>query len=312
MKKKLIIISVNLIILILGYIIFEYFFYTNCISTDKRDFKSNLFNYIKSHIIADFDIVYAHKKKYGYFRDTIIENSKLPPILIFGCSFGYGYKLDEKQALAYKLANLTGRSVYNRSISSYGIQDMPYMLETYPLEKEIPNPEYIIFVFIENHIYRLYRPVMGPNEAYYDVHYKQTKDGLELAKPFYFFYRFPIVRYVIHHYMFNKIDFIDFDKKFDYMKLHFERTKEIVHKKFTPPYPKIVILIFHEFEADIYNTKRWKELQDEGFIIVDVKKITNKNMGDDKYRIPNDGHPNEAAWDVITPALANALHLTKE
>ncbi len=315
---KIKLIAINIVILVLLGILFEYFIYINFISYEKFSFQDNIRRYINAHKIIDFNHLYKAKKESHYFRDTIIEKSRKSPILIFGCSFGYGYGLKEEQALSYKLAKYTNRSVYNRSISSYGIQIMPYMLENFELEKEIPNPEYIIFIFIDDHAFRLYRRIMAADEPYYDIHYKYKKSpplrpqgnlySLELEKPNYFIYRFPIVRFFEQHYRWYLYSKSKVNDNFDYMKLHFEKAKSLADKKF--PNAKFVILKFSECKSPkIHDNKRWKELEDEGFIVLDTNKLTNEVLYDKKYKMPDGIHPNETAWDIVVPALAKALNL---
>ncbi len=308
-------IIISLIFLIIGFIFIEYFLYTYFISNENYSIKNDIKNYIQSHKLIKFDDLYKEKKEKNYFRDTIIQNSTSPPILIFGCSFGYGFKLRKEQAFAYKLAKITNRTVYNRSISSYDFQYMPYVLEHMDIKNELlqdfgetKQPEYIIFVLIDNHLYRQYRYFIGADQPYEDIHYKKTNNTLTYCKPKTFIFSFPIFRFIYEHYSWIAYKRKDFSETFSLMKLHFEKTKAIVDKKF--PGTKIVILNYEGWkDSELQNRKIWKEFEDEGFIVIHTSKITNEFLYLDKYKIPNDVHPNEKAWDLIVPALAKELNL---
>ena len=301
----ILIVIINLILLLL--IDYGFFYYIE-FKRQNISFTESIEKYIKFTHIIDIDESYLDKVNNNYFRDFKKESSKRS-ILIFGCSFGYGYLLKPEQSLSYKLSEHTGRSVFNRSISSLGIQYVPYIAEHYNIEKTISNPEYIIFVMIDNHLYRLYREIMNIDEPYFDILYQYNGKILEERKPIYsFLFKSSIIRYInlnLILYMYNKKNQ---DEIFDFMKAHFLKMKSILNKKF--PNSKLVILQYEENENSwIFNNPRWNELRDEGFIIINSYELTNEHLFEEKYRIPNDVHPNEKAWDLLVPKLVERLEL---
>lgn len=308
MKKFLKFILILLInITLLLFIDYLFFYY---IETKKENlgFKESIEIYKKCTHIINLDELYNENEKNNYFRDFEKKTTK-KPILIFGCSFGYGFLLEPEQSVSYKLSEYTGRSVFNRSMSGLGIQYVPYIVEHYNLEKTINNPEYIIFIFIDNHLYRLYREIMDIDYPYLDILYKENEKILEERKPIYsFLFKSSIIRYInlnLILYMYNKKNQ---DEIFDFMKAHFLKMKSILNKKF--PNSKLVILQYEENENSwIFNNPRWNELRDEGFIIINSYELTNEHLFEEKYRIPNDVHPNEKAWDLLVPKLAERLEL---
>lgn len=301
---------INFIIIALLFFSVDFLFF--CFLQNKysqQNFKLDLKGYIEASKIKKFDNLYKGFQAENYFRNTLV-NSQKQPILILGCSFGYGWLLDEKQALSYKLAINSKRSVYNQSIPSLGLQYFPYILENFELEKQIQNPEYIIFVFIENHIYRLYRyQIEDAMDSQLDIRYKQTLIGLEEIKhKYYIFEHFAIYRYLQNKYANHIFINNSYDKNFDFMKLHFLKAKQIANEIF--PNSKIVILKYEEKpDSWYYNTERWKELEDAGFIILGSYELTNKHLYEDEYRIKDDVHPNEYAWDLLVPQLVKKLDL---
>ena len=267
--------------------------------------------YIQSLKIKNFDDEYVKMKQENYFRNALNKSSSSKkPVLIFGCSFGFGWLLDEKQAFAYKLSELSKRDVYNQSISSLGIQYFPYIIEKFNINNEIKNPEYIIFVMIDNHVYRLYRYFYQDTDPYKDIRYKLSVNGnLQLISDRNFFLQKSFIfRYIQNMFGKVKFDSKSFDENFDFMKKHFLYAKKLCQEKF--PDTKLVILKYEEnYESELFNSDRWSELEQEGFIILDTYSLTGKHLYENEYRIKNDVHPNEKAWDLLTPKIIEKLNL---
>ncbi len=65
------------------------------------------------------------------------------------------------------------------------------------------------------------------------------------------------------------------------------------------------VKFFHKVNSPydyIYFTNRWKELEDERFIVYDLKNKLKENLDSEEYKIP-DEHPNTKAWDIIIENL---------
>ena len=256
--KKLLKFTTIILINILLIIVIDIIAYATLSDTDWNfNIKEIIKNYKEHSRVIHFDELYNTLISQDYCRNTIKETNKRP-ILIFGCSFGYGYLLEENQSFGYKLSNLTNRSVYNHSMSSQGLNYVPYVWEHYNLEEKIKNPEYIIFVFIQNHAYRFYRQIMDIREPYMEVTYKkQNNDIVETKIPYDFIYKSAIMRYINVKSRFSVYSKTNYDETFDLMKLLFIKAKNIANKKF--PNSKFVILNYEESTNDFFfNTKRWK------------------------------------------------------
>ena len=267
--------------------------------------------YIKSLKYTDFDEEYNRLKSEGLFRDTIVKNPKKKPILIFGCSFANGDGLENEQTFSTKLSKRTNRSVYNRAYSSLGIQYMPYFLEHYEIEKGLAeNPEYIIFIMIDNHIFRLYRAYYNVLYFVPDKKYKISKNN-ELVE--YNYNDIFLQKSIMYKHLLGKIaefktDNGYVDKNFDFIKLHFLKAKKLIDEKF--PSSKLVILRYEEeVNNPIWSSERWKELEDEGIIVIDSYSLTNEHLNTEEYRLSDNVHPNEKAWDLIVPKLVEMLNL---
>lgn len=305
--KKLIKFTTIILINILLIVVIDIVAYA-ILSDANWNFREIIKNYKEHSRVIHFDELYNILISQDYFRNTIKETNKRP-ILIFGCSFGYGWLLNEKESFGHKLSNLTNRSVFNHSISSQGINYVPHVLENYNLEEKIKNPEYIIFVFIQNHAYRFYRQIMDIREPYMEVTYKKQNDSIVETKiPYDFIYKSAILRYINVKSRFLTYSKTDNDETFDLIKLLFIKAKNIANKKF--PNSKFVILNYEDNTDNFFfNTERWKELEKEDIIVLNSYELTNVHLSDEKYRILNDPHPNEKAWDILTPKVVDALKL---
>lgn len=265
--------------------------------------------YLKEYI-GDFNVknqndIYYYFKNTQESRDYIDSNSKKRPILILGCSIAYGYNLEKEQTLQYKLGKLTHRSVYNRAIPSYGIQNAIYMLDNFNFEKEIKDPEYIIFIFINDHYKRLYREVYDVTEPILYLNYSVINGNLVEKKRFKFPYRFAFGRRISNIFTEKKYD-ISSKELFKDSKIYFTKLKEVANKKF--PNSKLVILDYEENDACLNS--EIKELSKDNFIVLNCHDLTNEYLYEPKYRFSFDiYHPNELTWDIVAPKLAKKLNL---
>lgn len=76
--------------------------------------------------------------------------------MVTGCSFVFGYGLNEKQTLSYYLDSLTGYRGYNYGISGHGTQQTLALLQERSLNNEIAEKNgVLIHLFIDDHIPRL-------------------------------------------------------------------------------------------------------------------------------------------------------------
>lgn len=298
--KKVFIIFLNIIIIAVLFIIADFMCYANS--------RNIFYDYMVSLRLKSFDEFVQNYK----YRDCIIPNSKKRPILIFGCSFAYGWNLEKEQSISYKLAKTTKRSVYNRAISGAGLQYMLYMLQHNNIEKEVKDPEYILYIFIENHIYRLSRPYFGPTEPVIEVLYKNENGKLkEYRNKFYQLGRSTIFRTLSSNYNHYLYRHTTADKSFDAIKTYFLESNSIIKKKF--PNSKLVILLYETYEPprdySIYYNKKWKELKDAGIIVLDTYSMTGKHLNQFEYCISKDVHPNEKAVDMVVQSLVKNLNL---
>lgn len=282
-----------------------------CFFTNKVDFFTKFPRFYTKQIcnrkyfatIESFDELY----KNAQMRKPIIYNNAKDSVIVFGCSFAYGDQLQENQTFSYKLAKLTKRSVINRAYPSWRVQQMLYQLRKDDYYKWKNPAKYVVYIFIPDHVRRISSLFFDPTEGSYNLQYlggpsNVLSDTSKLTS-WRFLYLLGLlnereVQFSLNH---------DFNRNFDSLEQYFVESKKITDKKF--PNSKFIILKYLEMEgSEFLYTSRWKELEKKGFTIIDTKSLTGKNLYLNKYKLP-DGHPNEKAWDLITPALAKRLNL---
>lgn len=84
------------------------------------------------------------------------DSTKNEFIMTTGCSFVFGYGLDENQTLTYYLDSLSGSKTYNYGISGHGTQQTLALLQSRNLKEEIAETNgVLIHLFIDHHMVRL-------------------------------------------------------------------------------------------------------------------------------------------------------------
>ena len=82
--------------------------------------------------------------------------------------------------------------------------------------------------------------------------------------------------------------------------------KKAIKKDF--PDIKFVILFYGDYNK--YYKLNLYELEKDYFIVVHTQDLSPVNVFENKYHLtPTDFHPNEKAWDILTPKFAESLKL---
>ncbi len=328
MKKFLTIILVNIILIGSIFLIADYirkynFYSRYCKKEVEETKKLGYFaNYKECMKNYKYSIKCEHISKY-IKKLNLFDNVEYPDItsepkssiLIFGCSFAEGSKISAKL-----LANLTDSVIYDFGIGGRGISEMFYLVNSSELYKNIDStstpPKYVIYIFIPDQLSRIYRSKYAYESSY--INWGIENGHLVEKKSFYHILnRFDLFKSYHMDKVYSKdISVENNDKNFDLIKLFFmdSRAKLMAH------YPKIkYIIIKHPQCAEclnknyengeynyVYTTPRWKELEEEGFIIFDTRTDLPDDITDRKYFLP-DGHPNKLAWDFIYTELVKKL-----
>ena len=315
MNNKFKIISTNILIFLLFIFIIEISIWA---FENYKLAKDGLFNenikYIKFHKPVTNDhhrLLKMAKYNDNWGRGATGNSYNSRPIVIFGCSYAYGYNLEQTQTFSYKLAKLTKRPVYNQAYTGWGIQHMLYQSKLPDLYNKIKTPEYVIYIFIPDHLRRLYLMSFGPWNILSDefnIRYKDVNGHLEEIKNDNVFTNQFKRLYLVNEIQ-NKLasnyarDEKNKEEVFNFALKHFVESKNEMQKHWKDT--KYIIL----FYDDNYNSTKFKtSLNKAGYIVIDTSDLTNEKLNSEKYLQPNI-HPTEAAWDLLTPLIAEKLKL---
>lgn len=270
--------------------------------------------------ISSFKEKYKDRLHKDFRPANIIENTKKPSIIIFGCSFAYGSFLDNNETFASKLSYYTKRNVYNRALDGCGIQHMYYFLQDDNFFKHIsPAPDYVIYLYIENQLERLNATIFpysiltnGKN-----LRYKLSGNKLILDKDNFLIKKSFLLRKLIlmTDKKYNNQNQERKNLNFKLANKLFLESKKILETKY--PNIKFVIIkydynyfnVIDNYQENNLETKdMWKILKEEGFIIINTKDIIGKSF-DNKYTTEDKYHTNEKAWDLLVPKIVERLEL---
>ncbi|MCR5261910.1 MAG: hypothetical protein K6C94_08755 [Candidatus Gastranaerophilales bacterium] len=295
--KTLKILTVNLIILITVSCFAEFLAYKEACSYFKNP---------PAYSLKKRDYTLENLKQ--NMRKPVGLNYKKAPILIYGCSYAYGFALDEKDTFGYKLSELAKRPVYNFAVSSKGLQDALFLLEKD--EKVTPEPQYVFYVFINDHVRRMFVNCNKIDNVKY-LTYKnkngkliQNENKYALSERFYIF---GVIKNTSYHLL-KKI----FDKQiYKLVKLYFLTINGEIHKKY--PDAKFVVIDYENGGNSFLSPYRVEDLRSKGIEVVNLKKVFKNELKSDKYRnsVQKDSfrHPNGEAWSLVADYIVKEFNL---
>lgn len=235
------------------------------------------------------------------FRETPSHyNKNKGSIIFFGCSYTFGYGLNDNETFPWKVSMLTKRKTYNVAYHGYGPQHMLLALESRNFIKKIPKADVIVYVFMRDH---LNRPsgLNNINDNYYPM-FKLNKGKL--------------IYYTTPPEMVNSPYKIDIYKKLQYAyasKINdqtedatnlfvaiIKESKNIAMKK----YPNVRFVFFDLDGLENLD----KKLQKNGIEVLKLYEIFSANNIQEKY-ITIDHHPNAEFWEKVSPKFVKKLGL---
>lgn len=240
------------------------------------------------------------------------KNYKKRPILIYGCSYGYGDNLPQEETFGSLLSEKSKRPVYNFAMPARGLQHALYLLEND--KKVTPEPEYIFYVFISDHARRIYMNCNRIDDHKY-LYYHLKNGKLVLQNNYYDISE----RFFILKESKNALYFIlkkvFAEKIYQDVKTYFITIKETAKEKY--PNAKFIIINYNIDNTTILTIPRQKEFKQNGIEIInlrnEIKDNTNKDLKADEFRISTDidfhQHPNGKAWKVVTNYLCKKYNL---
>ena len=337
MKKFIKIIFINIIIFILLIFISSIFIDKNIKDINNFYLRYNPFNKkinvskikIDNYATEEFTAKKIELKDSnsnlfgGEFRLNFGENYTKKPIIILGCSYAYGHGLKIEETFPCKLSQITKRPVYNFAICGgnalLSLSNLKYFANNKYNQEKIKNAEYVIYVYMHDHINRY----LSLNTIYSNYKILSLQKNIYLNKLLYI----PVIRLIWSIYQIKKISMAD-GKNTEYYNKFLKNSEQylkyimmVMHneiKKYSPN-AKIIIILYDQkiaklydnlkikYDTDIQNSKIWDELNNEtDMTIVHSKDITGF-LFDKNYKLKEDiadWHPNAKAWEVFTPMFA--------
>lgn len=253
-------------------------------------------------------------------RDTISgpaepdNPSPKKPIIISGCSIAYGIFLPFKDTLGYKLSQLTGRTVYNRGMSSTCISHVLYELTKTNIYDNYPSPDYFFFIYDPAlHSERVNTLTFNPTSQIEYLRYKLKNEELKISG--YDFVNIPYISSLslYRHLMFNaNVHNVlsNYNKKLT--TALFKETNKQIHRIF--PNTKFIVIIYegNMREKDLKN-KFYKDIIDEinanGIDSVSVNTLIDDFSNSPEYKEEDNIHPNSAFWNKFSGKLVQKYNL---
>lgn len=222
-------------------------------------------------------------------------------IVVSGCSFAFGDKLTNEQAVHSQLSKYTHRNVFNIALSGGSPRELLYILSNDKILNSLISDKTsvkdFIYIYISDSKSRLYRNVRPIVPFYIATNgYKKLQYS---NVPNYINHSF-LLRY-INIFLYNNGFLKNKNKLFN---LYMNEINNKIKNNFKNA--KFIILVYNYNKDDI---EMFKELETNGIKIIYLYRIVKVNIDDEKYKLDDNFHPNAKAWEVIVPALAKELNL---
>ena len=239
-----------------------------------------------------------------------LEYKDKTPIVVFGCSYAFGQYLNYNQTFSYKLAHKLKRPVYNRAISGGSFQHMYLQSTSESLYNTIPAPDTVIYIMIQDHYRRSMVNYFQNTDMHIMPHYsiknnKLTADNYN-NKLLMFIKSLYITRHLNHiyadRYISNKKNS---EKITDNAVLYLSKSRRNFEEKWHAK-PRFIVILYEDWDI-MYKEELRKKLEDNGFVVLETKDITNEDLRIEKYQMQDNHHPSEQAWDMLVPKIAELL-----
>ena len=333
LRKKIIITLISSLLCFFVLLICEFFaaimviHYThNMLEPFKIPDKKTFIEYVKEidyNNLKTFDALNSNIKRedeegsnsgnfpYYKFRAPVGLEYKKRPVIFLGCSFAYGMGLENPQTISYKVSKYTYRPVYNYSLPGGGVQHTLWMLNNSKRFDEIKNPEYAIFIFIDDHFRRSLSAFPFLNypysESLYVIRGGKVYPECKLKQ---ILYRSYLYRLLCSKFgTFKYVSPIFQNYREDRIVAFFKEEEKILKQKY--PNIKFVVMTFPDSTNKVESLKQ--KIENEGICVVDGFEIFEKETHtefshQDEYFLDN-GHPNEKMFSLFVPELAKQLNL---
>lgn len=178
--------------------------------------------------------------------------------------------------------------------------------------KDIPEPDYIIYLWIDDHLNRIANPYISTftydRNPYYEVKPDwKYKDGklIEIPIPNWKLPFYGLYCSKAWHFLFaQNFAFEDSNSK---MLRYFITAKDICKIKF--PKAKFIIIEYKDENFSDMHQKLKNELKKKNIRIFEAEKLAGHELMSDKWRASDKEHPNGRAFSDVADGLIKKLKL---
>lgn len=315
MKK---IICINILIFAILFCLLEFVSYLY-LRHDSYEYMEKYNKIAKENNLQILSMRYApvvyNNADADYYRQPQIGSKNKPSILFFGCSYIYGSMVEEKYTIPYLITKRTGRTTINRGLPGGSILNMFNDLSSDDFYKDLknyPEPDYIIYLWINDHLNRICNPYITPL-TYTDVNqysinpiYEQ-KDG-KLIKKFPPKWKLPFYAlYTVKAYFYFYSDSFAKNKKDKKMLSYFIIAKNICKEEF--PNAKFIVIEYKDTSALLMSDELRSGLKENGITLLNAENLAGHELDSEKWRASDKEHPSPEAFNDITSGLIKSLKL---
>lgn len=310
MKK---IILSNLLIFFFIFCIIEFASYL-FIKIDTKDSIDNHNKTSKRQLTIRYAPIVNAEQEYENHRKIDYGDKNKPSILFFGCSYTYGLFNDQNETLPYYITERTGRTTVNRGVPGGCIMNMFDDLNSSDFltqAKSLPKPDYIIYLWINDHLNRISRfyesPCIRENENFYELYPEWSEKNGKLIKTFppKWTYPFYSLFSVKAYHLFLSQNFAE--KKDEKMLRYFKMAKNQCKKDF--PNARFVVIQYIDCSRKLMSEKLKRNLENEGISVLNAEDLAGHKLVSDEWRTIDKEHPNGKAFEDITKGLVKELNL---
>ncbi len=249
-------------------------------------------------------ISYSYKKKKEFMpeevdirKPAIGTNPDKKAIIITGCSYAYGYLLNEKDCIHSVLSRITGRTVSNLGTLAGGIREVVWFLRNKDeLSKHINNDfdvQYVIFIYNED----------SKRKVFYDESLNCPQMKINKDKTIAILPDNPIFHLFTYKlYQLIRYDLMTEKTKNEIFSLYF-KTIDNETKELFPNSQFIVLDYANE------STPELQDLEKDGIKVITLGKELNVDLHQKQFKASDNNHPNAKVWDLTAKMLKEKLDL---
>ncbi len=233
-------------------------------------------------------------------------------IMVTGCSYAFGYGLDENQTLSHYLDSITGYRGYNYGISGHGTQQTLALLQNRNLADEVGEKNgVLIHLFIDDHIPRLIGSrrlikLWATNFPYYYL----EGDSLKREGSFWTGRHF-LTRFYRAVSQSAFIDLFDIDFPWYVNGGHVELFGEVLsesQKQFHQQFPDGKFLVVIGPNSKLAPAIS-QVLEEKGVPVLDLSQLLDKE--NPKYKIHwTEGHPNGNYYKEVATEISEYIDIS--